>query len=125
MRNDSEGLGHYHAPRGTRLHEGMDFLCRLGQEIVAPISGRITRRSYPYSDLSYSGCVIVGDDITVKMWYFMPDKDLIGEKVKQGDFIGVAQDISVRYSSKMKPHIHLQIEEINPAILLNNSGGTK
>ena len=47
-----------------------------------------------------------------------PDNSLLGKNVSQGQPIGEAQDISKKYGGDCKPHIHWQIEAINPIILI-------
>jgi len=130
IRYDSEGQGQYRAPRikwnkqgnrinkGRRLHAGTDYICKPGQIIVSPISGKIKRIAYPYKDKQYGGVVIEGDFFTIKMFYFEPSKELIGKKVSKGDQIGTAQDISKRYSKKMTPHIHLQVDRADPNLFI-------
>lgn len=117
IRSDAMGDGHYGASRGTRKHEGVDYLCDPNQDIYAPISGVIKRISYPYADKSYSGVIIEGKHITVQMFYFEPLSDFIGCEVYQGQTIGFAQDVSKRYNSSMKAHIHLKIISFDSAIL--------
>lgn len=118
IRNDSQGGGYYRASRGKRIHQGTDYLCTPGQAIRSPIDGELTRIAYPYKTKNYEGCVIVGNFMTIKMFYFKPFRDLVGQKVTKGDHIGTAQDISKKYSALMSPHIHLQIDLIDPSIFI-------
>jgi hypothetical protein len=119
MRNDAAGNGYYGAKRGKRLHMGMDFLCEHSQDVVSPIDGFVERIAYPYAgDRSYKGLVIRGKQVTIKLFYVDPWDWIIGTDVKQGEVIGMAQDISAKYSSAMLPHIHLSIVAIDPEILL-------
>ncbi len=118
IRYDIEGQGHYRAKRGKRLHAGTDYLCKPGQAVFSPISGKIKRIAYPYPDKQYQGVVIEGEFFTIKLFYFKPFQDLIGKEVSKGDHIGNAQDISLRYSKYMRPHIHLQIDKVDPNIFI-------
>ena len=123
IRSDDAGDGHYHAKRGSRLHEGVDFVCVLHGPVLMPVTGKIIRLCYPYADKSYSGVYIKGDWCDIKMFYFKPNLDLIGKMVNQGDVIGSAQDITNRYQNQgMTPHIHLSITSIskNPELYLRN-----
>lgn len=119
IRNDSAGGGRYGDPRGSRQHDGTDYLCIPGQAVVAPIGGVVTRKAYPYADRSYSGLVIQGKNCRIKLFYVEPIIGVIGKTVKQGETIGYAQDITLRYDDNMKPHIHLEIESINPDVFIN------
>lgn len=118
LRNDTQGQGFYRAKRGRRSHKGSDYLCTPGQNIVSPLDGKLTRMAYPYKDRKWEGCAIVGNFMTVKMFYFKPFQDLIGKKVIKGEHIGFAQNISLKYSKLMLPHIHLQIDQVDPAIFI-------
>lgn len=119
IRNDAKGLGHYGAPRGKKKHKGVDYLCATGQPVLSPISGKIERIAYPYADKSYSGIVIRGRHISIKMFYLKP-MPMIGEIVLAGELVGYAQDISKKKKSYlgMLPHIHLEIESIDPELLM-------
>ena len=114
IRNDSHGQGFFRAPRGDRLHKGVDLTLPggAGQLVLAPISGRFDRIVYPYKDDPKTmGGQFSNSNITVWMFYFKPEEYLIREKVVMGQVVGVAQT----------DHIHLQIGEhgeINPAILM-------
>jgi murein DD-endopeptidase MepM/ murein hydrolase activator NlpD len=115
--SDKWGEGRYGASRGSRIHEGADYICEPGQPVRAPIEGEIVREAKPYPESGYSGLLIQGKYMAIKMFYLEPFRDMIGKHVAQGDIIGVAQDISKRYDKEMTPHIHLQIEHLNPEIL--------
>jgi len=125
VRKDSQGSGEYKASRlGTdkwgnkKYHKGNDYLCVPGQDIVCPIYGaRIARIAKPYSGEHYSGLEIGNGNMTIHLYYIDPDKSLIGKNVHMGDTIGIAQDITKRYSPGMEPHIHLQIMDMDADLL--------
>ena len=123
IRNDAAGAGHYHASRGNRLHQGIDFLCTPGQQIVCPINNaEVARRAYPYSDLSYDGVLLKNDRFEILLFYFVPSETIFDKTLFQGDVIGIAQDITKRYGSEeMLPHIHLQIDSADPALFLKEA----
>ena len=121
VRNDGVGAGYYHADRGHRVHLGVDLLLPNGpgQPIIAPHPGIVVRYSFPYQgSTKFSGILLKGKSATSKIWYIQPYPDLIGKRVRQGQVIGIAQDISEKYGDGCLPHIHWQIEEIDPLILL-------
>jgi murein DD-endopeptidase MepM/ murein hydrolase activator NlpD len=127
VRVDAGGDGHYGASRTKTVngktaryaHRGTDFSGTPGQPVKAPIGGVIKRKAKPYSIGEYSGCLIVGKKGMCKMFYLEPNPDLIGKPVRQGDVIGVMQDISKKYAG-VTPHIHVEFPEFNPEILLDN-----
>ena len=115
---DAWGSGHYLAPRGERLHDGRDYICEPGQEVVSPIHGQVVREARPYSTGKYGGVLIQGPRIAVKMLYFELDKSLIGHMVEQGQVIGTAQDISKKGYPGMTPHVHLEICSADPEVFI-------
>lgn len=117
IRQDSVGNGHYGAKRGNRRHKGVDYVGTPGKKAVSPITGIITRDSKPYPG-KWSGCIIEGPEITVRLFYIDLDPGMIGEAVFQGDRIGIIQDISEKYGPKCIPHVHIQIDKLNPNILI-------
>lgn len=125
VRNDQAGFGFFDAPRGSKAHNGVDFLCNPGTEVVFPFdSGRILRLSYPYADSTELGGVYGrathnGKLVYFKLWYFQPQEDILQRALIKGEQIGIAQDVTVRYPDhSMHPHLHLKIEKIDPEILL-------
>lgn len=121
---DDWGSGHYLAPRGNgKLHNGRDYACTPGQEVVAPIHGQVVRESRPYRGRRYSGVIIQGPRIAVQLFYLEPDRALIGLMVEQGQVIGVAQDISKKAPRRgkypgMVPHIHLRVVSADPEVFI-------
>ena len=128
IRNDTGGKGYYGAPRARKLandkiqryaHQGTDYACVPGQIVKSPMTGIIVRRAKPYKHDGYNGVLIVAKRLSLKMFYLEPNPDLIGKIVKIGDSIGIAQDISKKYS-KVTPHIHVEITKCDPEIFINN-----
>jgi hypothetical protein len=112
IRVDSEGDGHYGASRGTRVHKGVDYYCKEGTEIRAPFNMIITRVSKPKTHSEMSGIAWQKGKSTGRMFYFQPDKNLIGKSVYKGDVIGIAQSVSRDYGlPNMNDHIHFQVNK--------------
>ena len=116
-RVDKWGSGRYGASRGVRLHAGADFIAMPGQGVMAPIAGHIEREARPYPNEVFSGVLMRAAWVEIKMFYFEPYRDMIGTDVSQGEVIGIAQDLQTKYPG-ITPHIHLEIESIDPEILL-------
>ncbi len=110
IRVDASGDGHLFAKRGYRLHAGEDYYCREGQSIVAPFDLRITRIAYPKADKIMKGIAWEAGRTQGRLFYFIPTPKLIGQYVKEGQKIGVAQSVSAYYNdAEMNDHVHLQI----------------
>jgi murein DD-endopeptidase MepM/ murein hydrolase activator NlpD len=123
MRNDSGGQGHYGASRNridkktkkriTGSHNGIDILSVTGQQVRAPISGKL-RVAAPNSKGVHSGFGITSPDgeVDVKVFYVTPDKKLIGTDVVAGDNVAVAQDLQLPksgYGASVLDHVHVEI----------------
>jgi len=116
---DKWGSGRYNVSRGDRKHKGTDFICEPGQWVVCPIDeAEVYRVARPYLREGYSGLVLTGAKIALKLFYLEPIDDIVGEFVKQGHRIGIAQDISEKYPG-MIPHIHLEVSRVDPEIFIN------
>jgi len=121
---DVWGQGKYGAPRdnGTRIHEGADFICIPGQDIVSPINGVVVREKIPYSTKSqgilFGGLLIKNSHCEITMFYFEPLKEVIKMPIIKGQVIGKAQDIGL-WDPGIVPHVHLQIDSINPELFIN------
>ena len=113
IRMDQAGNGYYGAPRGDRTHSGVDYLCRPGGVVYAPVSGTVSKLGYPYADdLQWRYVQITdeaGDDH--RLFYCLPVVSA-GDYVHRGDVIAEAQDISERYPDQgMNPHIHYEVKQ--------------
>ncbi len=107
---DAWGAGAFGAPRGERLHRGVDIEVRPGRPVFAPFPGRVVRRADPYGDDDrFAGLLLAGDGawagVEAKLFYLRGEP---GRTVKAGEAIGRAQDIGARYPG-ITPHIHLEI----------------
>ena len=123
-RMDSKGSGEYGSSRGSRIHVGRDYMFPTGtnietHKIVSPINGIVVREARPYAKGIYGGCVLKNKYMLIKMFYFSLEKTLIGTEIHQGDFLGFAQDISKKYGPDMRPHIHIQIDKVDPDVFIN------
>jgi len=118
---DSYGAGHHGAPRGRRTHDGTDYKSIAGKQVKAPLSGKITKISKPYSSgidaAILSGVEIVASDgTTCWVWYIKPSANIVGTVVKAGvSKIGVAKTLKNRYKNGIIDHIHIRIRTRNGA----------
>ena len=109
---DYYGSGQFHASRGRRLHNGLDLVSRPNEFVKSPIKGVLTREANPYrDDPRFKGVLIKGtgefDGIEVKLFYVM---GLKCGNVEQGEVIGTAQDLSIKYPG-ITNHIHMEVKE--------------
>ena len=112
IRVDSEGDGHYGTRRRSRRHGGEDYEADEGQDVVAPFSFKIDRIAYTKRDMQMEGIAWSVGKSEGRMFYFSPDRLLIGKQVKEGQVIGTAQSVSKYYGlPEMKDHIHFQVNK--------------
>jgi len=116
IRNDSQGHGHFGAPRGSRVHLGLDLSTKVGQAILSPLEGSAVNfigasTRHPMVDITPSDLSLGIEKIRVLYVNALEDVKLWSSyKVSSGDKIGTASDLEdLGYSSAVKPHIHLQI----------------
>jgi len=121
---DSQGAGYYHAPRGNRLHNGVDLITAPNNSILAHTPGYVTKIGYPYNPTDKRGRGILRyvqiTDLAGFLWryfYVLPT-------VKKGAFvfigkkIGIAQDLNGFYP-RITPHIHLEIKNGTSGVFIN------
>ena len=109
--HDSQGYGHFGAPRqrptGMGTHQGIDLITDPGELLFAPIDGDIVREAI-YGP--FTGIVIRGSGAwsgyDVKVLYA---RGYRSGPVKAGDLIGYAEDISIKYGSNITNHVHVEV----------------
>lgn len=117
--DDEHGSGAWHAPRGDRLHNGVDYSCYPGTVIFAPMNGTVTKVGYPYGDdLAYRYVQITDEEGDChRIFYIDPGVDNDTEVYANETPIGTAQDLTTRYPG-ITNHVHYEIkrgdEYINP-----------
>ena len=108
VRNDREGQGHYKAPRGNRLHKGVDIVSKPNENVYAPIGGIIRNGIVSSIHRERKLVAISRGNEEVKLMYVsgnLPN----GTEVKKGDIIGVAQDTRALYNlPRMLSHVHVE-----------------
>lgn len=113
---DEWGSGEFGANRGSRSHNGVDFLAEPGMLIMSPVAGTITKLGFCYDDdLRYRYVQITTEtQYRHRIFYISPVVDL-DHQIKKGDPIGHCQSLKIRYpprDGKIFPipnHIHYEI----------------
>lgn len=113
IRSDPAGDGRYRAPRGDRLHQGLDTLADPGDSARAPMTGVLVRSGLCYQDDDrFSLAVIECEPWESRVLYVAPFARLIGRRVLMGQIIGMVQDVTKRkdYAAQgMNPHVHTEV----------------
>jgi len=107
LRNDIQGLGHFGAPRGSRKHQGIDFVAVPGMVVKAPISGNVRSLQVYNGDPTWKGVSITSGDLEVKMFYVAPFANL-PKSITRGTLIGSMQNRAAT-STGMINHIHVEV----------------
>ena len=117
IRIDSQGDGHFGAPRGYRPHYGVDYEWQADAVVPAFLPGLVNRVVFPYADdKRFRGLEIINDHFILWQLYVDPLEGILHRRVDRGEIIGAAQDLSLRYGPSMTNHIHVQVY-INPQTL--------
>ena len=123
---DRWGSGAYGAPRGDRLHRGVDIVVAEGAAVFAPFNATIIREATPYEDDDrYTGVLLAGidawADYEIKLFYLRAPHE---GTVVAGEPLGIAQDLSARYPD-ITNHVHLELwhhgEVIDPTSYLTST----
>lgn len=123
IRIDGKGSGLFGAPRGWRLHQGIDLEADVGSDIFAPEDGKLIRVMLPYGKNDFMrGLILKAREIIHKLTYVeILSTDLIGKRVKEGDKLGILQDIRLKYGRDVKPHLHWETI-LDPTVTLKLFG---
>jgi murein DD-endopeptidase MepM/ murein hydrolase activator NlpD len=118
-RVDAYGDGEFGASRdgGVRKHEGVDFIARAGQRVVAPISGFVTKIGFAYAEDSNLKFVEITNPAlryAARVFYVDPDVE-VGQAVRLGQRIGAHHTLESKYPGGMTDHVHLEIIDTHGA----------
>lgn len=129
---DAYGSGAFKASRdgGERQHQGVDYVASAGQAVWAPISGLVTRIGYAYGDdpgLRYVEIENAALKISARVFYIAPQVQ-VGQVVRLGTPIGIAQTLQARYPGGIVDHVHLELgdsagHKLNAATLIQQRFG--
>ena len=118
--DSSYGSGAFGASRGSRSHMGVDIIVKPGDAVYAPFDGKITKYGYLYgSDLRWRFIEITGDDYRMRIGYSeLDDAHYVPKNVVEGQFLGVAQDISIKYPG-IPIHLHIELYQVGSTVALD------
>ena len=110
--HDAFGSGEFGASRdgGDRHHEGVDYVDTPGQQVVAPISGYVTKIGYAYDDnreLKFVEITNPALHYAARAFYVSPSVQE-GDVVQMGEAIGTAESLQSRYAG-ITNHVHLEV----------------
>jgi murein DD-endopeptidase MepM/ murein hydrolase activator NlpD len=114
---DSQGAGYYGAPRGSRKHQGIDFITEKDEFINSFCNGIVTKIGFPYDpnkhpEKGHLRYVEVTDDngLQVRVFYCKPILR-VGDRVIEGlSIIGQSQDLTVVYPG-ITQHLHFEVKK--------------
>ncbi|XP_070707826.1 leukocyte cell-derived chemotaxin-2-like [Pempheris klunzingeri] len=108
--SDSWGAGHYGAPRGSRVHKGLDIVCSDGSTVYAPfdvtLHGKVIVYTDPNKAAINSGINLRGEGLCVKLFYVQPDRT--SGSVRKGERIGTMLPMQSVYPG-ITSHVHVQM----------------
>lgn len=110
---DAYGYGHFGASRdsGSRDHEGVDWKANPGQDVVAPISGYVTKIGQAYAgdaDLKFVEITNPALGYVARVFYLNPSVQ-VGDSLRLGQAIGSAHSLQDKYPGGMTDHVHMEL----------------
>lgn len=112
---DAYGSGHFGASRdgGARTHQGVDYIAEAGQAVLAPISGFVTKIGLAYAGDQQLRFVEIDNPalkVTARVFYVEPNV-AVGQPVRLGTPVGLAQTLQARYPGGITDHVHLEVAD--------------
>jgi len=109
---DVVGAGHYGAPRGNRLHKGVDLITMPGELVKSFTLGEVTKIGYPYDPSDekrgHLRYVEVSFDGTRFRYFYVQPLVEVGDQVLVGQSIGLSQNLTEVYPG-ITPHFHFEV----------------
>ena len=111
--HDAYGEGAFDASRdgGSRRHEGVDYDATPGQDVVAPISGFVSKIGYAYAgdiDLKFVEVTNPALGYIARVFYVDPSVE-VGQAVRLGAVVGTAHSLQAKYPGGMTNHVHTEL----------------
>jgi murein DD-endopeptidase MepM/ murein hydrolase activator NlpD len=111
--HDAYGEGEFGASRdgGARHHEGVDYDATPGQDVVAPISGFVSKIGYAYAgdaDLKFVEVTNPALGYVARVFYVDPSVE-VGQAIRVGAVVGTAHSLQAKYPGGMTNHIHTEL----------------
>lgn len=105
---DAQGAGYFGASRGTRKHNGVDFVSTPNEPVRAFLGGKVTKLGYPYShDLSFRYVQVTKGDKHCRYFYVSPTVE-VGDEVEAGDMLGTCQELPY---DGITQHYHFEVKQ--------------
>ena len=107
---DAQGCGHYGAPRGGRIHRGVDLACEAKTPVGSPVRGVVTKLGWPYvgnMDIRY--VQVSSEEYRFRVMYVSPTV-AVGDTVEIGDILGASQSLKHLYPG-ITDHVHLEVKD--------------
>ncbi|MDJ0922272.1 MAG: M23 family metallopeptidase [Henriciella sp.] len=103
---DAYGAGGFNASRGSRVHQGLDYLFDPGEIVTSPVSGTVLRIGVVYLGTEFKLVEIeTKEQLKLRILYVEPSVES-GQSIEAGQLIGRAQNIGLRYPG-ITPHVHI------------------
>ena len=109
---DKWGYGAYLAPRGSRLHNGVDILNFVNEAVEPYVDGLVTKIGMPYADSdkqSFKYIQVTCDRGMRWRYFYVEPLVRVGDMVEKGSIVGWAQDLQPPYPGIIQ-HAHLEIK---------------
>ncbi len=106
---DKQGFGHYGAPRGKRVHRGVDYACYPGTTIYPVKLGEVTRLGKPYSaHLQYDYVQVTDVDGNDWRYFYLDPMVSLRQLVNFDTPLGKVQEL---HYEGITQHCHLEVRK--------------
>jgi murein DD-endopeptidase MepM/ murein hydrolase activator NlpD len=112
MRHDAKGSGYFGAPRsGRRQHNGVDIVGRVHAPVYAIRSGYVRISKNQTTGMGNYVVIDHGKGLTSLYGHMSRRFVHAGERVRQGDIIGLVGKTGNARSKIMQPHVHWELQQ--------------
>ena len=118
---DTQGAGWFHAPRGNRLHNGVDLVCEARESIHCFVPGVVTKIGYPYSPdvhptKGHLRYIEITTDGNKFRYFYVKPKVVVGQIIGLNQNIGISQDLTKIYPG-ITQHFHFEVRNTKDRVV--------
>ena len=108
---DKHGEGAWGAPRGSRIHRGIDYAAVPESILLSPVAGFVTKLGFPYGDdLTYRYVEVTDRGGLRHRFFYVEPLVQLGDRIKKEYQLGIVQRLGRRYPG-ITEHIHYEIKD--------------
>jgi hypothetical protein len=99
------------------MHAGRDYIVKPRGTVRSPVNGTVGRIGQCYADDPVYQLVEIQHELAIIRVLYVEPTVSPGDEVFIGDTIGLAQDITKRYSPAMTNHVHMDVRMVRGVLV--------